>query len=57
MSRNSAIDRGLRLLGALAVLLWSGFPILFIVLSSLKPSRDIFVYPPVWLFTVMGVER
>ena len=32
------------------MLLWSGFPILFIVLSSLKPSRDIFVYPPVWLF-------
>jgi multiple sugar transport system permease protein len=44
------MTRALRLLGVALVLLWSGFPILFIVLSSLKPSRDIFVYPPVWLF-------
>ena len=50
-SEAAAVDaRLLRLLGVIAVLLWSGFPILFIVLSSLKPSRDIFVYPPVWLF-------
>jgi multiple sugar transport system permease protein len=44
------MKRLLRLVGVLAVLLWSGFPILFIVLSSLKPAREIFVYPPVWVF-------
>ncbi len=40
----------LRRLGLLAVVFWSGFPILFIVLSSLKQSRDIFIFPPVWIF-------
>ena len=41
----------LRRLGLLAVVFWSGFPILFIVLSSFKQSRDIFIFPPVWIFT------
>lgn len=41
----------LRRLGVLAVVFWSGFPLLFIVLSSLKQSRDIFIFPPVWIFT------
>jgi len=40
-----------RRLGLILVLLWSGFPILIVVLSSFKPSREIFVYPPVWIFT------
>jgi multiple sugar transport system permease protein len=36
---------------ALALLIaWSAFPILLVVISSLKPPRDIFVYPPRWLF-------
>jgi multiple sugar transport system permease protein len=32
----------LRMLALAAVLLWSGFPILMVVLSSLRPPRDIF---------------
>ena len=35
----------------LALLLWSLFPIGFIVMSSLKPGQDIFAVPPVYLFT------
>jgi len=33
---------GLRMLALVAVLMWSGFPILLVVLSSLRPPRDIF---------------
>jgi multiple sugar transport system permease protein len=33
-----------------AILLWSLFPILFIILSSLKPGQDIFAVPPKYLF-------
>jgi len=40
----------MRRLGVLAVVFWSGFPLLFIVLSSFKQSRDIFIFPPVWIF-------
>ena len=40
----------LRRLGVLAVVFWSGFPLVFIVLSSFKQSRDIFIFPPVWIF-------
>jgi len=37
---------------AVAVLLvWSLFPIAFIVMSSLKPGREIFAVPPRYLFT------
>lgn len=35
---------------AAAILLWSLFPILFIVVSSLKPGQDIFAVPPKFLF-------
>jgi multiple sugar transport system permease protein len=42
--------RLLRGLGLAAVVLWSGFPILLIVLFSLKPARDIFEYPPRFAF-------
>lgn len=34
-----------------AILIWSLFPILFIVLSSLKPGQEIFAVPPTYLFT------
>jgi multiple sugar transport system permease protein len=34
-----------------AIVLWSVFPIGFIVLSSLKPGRDIFAVPPKLVFT------
>jgi len=32
------------------LVIWSAFPIVLVVASSLKPPRDIFVYPPLWLF-------
>ncbi|WP_332681081.1 carbohydrate ABC transporter permease [Bosea sp. (in: a-proteobacteria)] len=35
----------------MAILFWSLFPILFIVVSSLKPGQDIFAVPPKYLFT------
>jgi multiple sugar transport system permease protein len=34
-----------------AIVIWSLGPIALIVMASLKPARDIFVYPPRWLFT------
>lgn len=34
----------------IAILLWSLFPIAFIVMSSLKPGQDIFAVPPKYLF-------
>src|SRR5690606_3104927 len=34
-----------------ALLLWSLFPIAFIVMSSLKPGQEIFAVPPVYVFT------
>ena len=43
--------RLLRGLALLAIALWSLFPISLVVMASFKPARDIFVYPPVWLFT------
>ena len=43
--------RLLRGLGFAAILFWSAFPIALVVASSFKPARDIFVYPPAWLFT------
>jgi multiple sugar transport system permease protein len=33
-----------------AILVWSLFPIVFIVASSFKPGQDIFAVPPRWLF-------
>jgi multiple sugar transport system permease protein len=32
------------------ILLWSLFPIFFIISSSFKPGREIFAVPPQWLF-------
>ncbi|HEY3848210.1 MAG TPA: carbohydrate ABC transporter permease [Acetobacteraceae bacterium] len=34
----------------LLVLVWSGVPIAFVVLSSFKPNQQIFTYPPTLLF-------
>ena len=33
------------------ILIWSLFPIVFIVLSSFKPGQDIFAVPPKFVFT------
>lgn len=41
----------LRGLALLAIAFWSAFPIALVVLSSFKPARDIFVFPPTWAFS------
>ena len=43
--------QALRLLALAAILVWSGFPILLVVLASLKPDREIFKFPPEFIFT------
>jgi multiple sugar transport system permease protein len=43
--------RLLRGLALLAIAVWSAFPIALVALSSFKPARDIFVFPPTWAFT------
>jgi multiple sugar transport system permease protein len=48
--RRPASVRALRGLAVLLIVVWSAFPIALVVMSSLKPARDIFVHPPVWLF-------
>jgi multiple sugar transport system permease protein len=48
--RESWTSRFLRALAFLLVALWSGFPILLLVVSSFKPPRDIFAFPPKLLF-------
>ena len=49
--RESPTRRGLKL-GAMAVIaIWSGLPILIVVLSSFKPPREILAFPPRFLFT------
>jgi multiple sugar transport system permease protein len=40
----------LRGLALIAIAFWSAFPIALVVLSSFKPARDIFVFPPTWAF-------
>ena len=50
MRRPPAI-RALRGLALALIVLWSAFPIMLVVASSFKPPRDIFVYPPTWLFS------
>lgn len=43
--------KALRGLALIAIAFWSAFPIALVVLSSFKPARDIFVFPPTWAFT------
>ncbi|MBL8837064.1 MAG: carbohydrate ABC transporter permease [Alphaproteobacteria bacterium] len=50
MRRPLAI-RALRGLALALIVVWSAFPIMLVVASSFKPPRDIFVYPPTWLFS------
>ncbi len=37
-------------LAVVAILIWSLFPIMFIVSSSFKPGQEIFAVPPKWIF-------
>ena len=41
----------LKALAVLAILFWSLAPIVFMVMSSVKPGQDIFAVPPHWSFT------
>ena len=49
MRRNFIISVG-KLVAVVLILAWSLLPIAFIVLSSLKPGRDIFAVPPKFIF-------
>lgn len=49
--RRPPLIRALRGLALALIVVWSAFPILLVVASSFKPPRDIFVYPPSWLFS------
>jgi multiple sugar transport system permease protein len=48
---SDAIARLLKALTVLVIVVWSLFPIAFVVLSSLKPPGEIFAYPPRLIFT------
>lgn len=49
--RPSLISGAGKTVAVLAILVWSLFPIVFIVISSFKPGQDIFAVPPKYLFT------
>lgn len=49
-TRSLPIKAG-KALAVIAILFWSLFPIAFIVMSSLKPGKDIFAVPPKYIFT------
>lgn len=43
-------QKAFRLLALALVLVWSGFPILLVLLASIRPAREIFAFPPRFLF-------
>lgn len=49
--RDSLPTRILRPICLVLIAVWSGFPILFLVMSSFKPPRDILAFPPRFFFT------
>jgi multiple sugar transport system permease protein len=51
MRKRPPLIRALRGLALALIVVWSAFPIALVVASSFKPPRDIFVYPPSWLFS------
>jgi multiple sugar transport system permease protein len=51
MRKRSFIAKSGKAVAVAAILLWSLFPIAFIVMSSLKPGQDIFAVPPRYVFT------
>lgn len=48
--RRATTTGALRMMALALVALWSGFPILFLLVSSFKPPRDILAFPPTVLF-------
>lgn len=49
--RDSLPTRILRPVCLVLIAVWSGFPIVFLVMSSFKPPRDILAFPPRFFFT------
>lgn len=49
--RDSLPTRILRPICFVLIAVWSGFPIVFLVMSSFKPPRDILAFPPRFFFT------
>ncbi len=50
MRLERTLIRAGKALAILMIVLWSLFPIAFIVMSSFKPGQEIFAVPPKWLF-------
>jgi multiple sugar transport system permease protein len=48
---SDVVERALKGLTVLVMVVWSLAPIAFVVVSSLKPAGEIFAYPPNWFFT------
>lgn len=44
-------EKSIRLVLIAIAVLWSGFPVFLVVLSSFKPPREIFAVPPAFIFT------
>lgn len=51
MRTRSLVVKAGKTVAVAAMLIWSLFPIAFIVMSSLKPGQDIFAVPPRYAFT------
>jgi len=51
MRAEGALVRIGKALAVAAIVAWSLLPIAFILMSSLKPPRDIFAVPPTLVFT------
>lgn len=49
--RESLLSRLVRTVAVTVMVIWSGFPILFLIASSLKPPREILAFPPRFIFT------
>ena len=49
--RKRPFIRAAKAVAVSAILIWSLFPIAFIVMSSFKPGQDIFAVPPKWVFS------
>ncbi|MEM7025228.1 MAG: carbohydrate ABC transporter permease [Pseudomonadota bacterium] len=50
MSRRPLWVQAVRLVALALAVLWSALPILFVVLASIRPAREIFTFPPRFLF-------
>ena len=51
MFQKTPLFRVIRVVGLILLLLWTGFPVLFLFLSAFKTPKEIFKYPPSFFFT------